>query len=69
MYGEYRKIRRMPIASESPTPSSMRSSAIDVLGDKLADRLGEADRSLTKTGQVPWRNRTQFVGLKLKKGA
>lgn len=45
------------------------SEVVDLLGRKLDDRLTDLDRQPVKSGDIRWRNRTQFVRLGLvKKG-
>jgi hypothetical protein len=38
---------------------------IDALGERLDGRLTEADREPLSSGEIRWRNRTQFVRLNL----
>lgn len=41
------------------------SEVIDALGERLSDRLGDADRERLASGDVRWRNRAQFARLNL----
>jgi Mrr N-terminal domain len=38
---------------------------LDALGERLGDRLMPADHEQLRTGEVRWRNRAQFVRLRL----
>jgi restriction endonuclease Mrr len=40
---------------------------IKAVGDELADRLTETDRSLNTSGLIRWENRVQFARLTLVK--
>ncbi|HYP56260.1 MAG TPA: winged helix-turn-helix domain-containing protein [Solirubrobacterales bacterium] len=40
--------------------------AIERVGELMRDRLGEAERGETSTGEIRWRNRTQFARLRMK---
>jgi hypothetical protein len=41
------------------------SEVLDALGERLNGRLTEADRETLDSGQIRWRNRAQFVRLRL----
>jgi Mrr restriction endonuclease-like protein len=43
------------------------SEAIDAVGERLDGKLTEVDRGHTSSGEVRWRNRTQFARLALVK--
>ncbi len=39
---------------------------IERVGELMRDQLGEAERAETSTGEIRWRNRTQFARLRMK---
>jgi hypothetical protein len=45
--------------------SAPASHVIEDVGDSLGDRLSEVDRQVLNSGLVRWKNRVQFVRLKL----
>ncbi|MCZ7529633.1 MAG: winged helix-turn-helix domain-containing protein [Acidimicrobiia bacterium] len=50
----------LELGGKAPT-----SEVVELVGEKLDAKLGDIDRELIGSGDVRWRNRVQFVRLKL----